>query len=154
MDNANLTPASAAGLMAGAALSGANGEVSPMATWLQHRHRLVEALTYELRAGFQAVAAFHGPEYLDAVERQQGLAQRILSHDRSMPLPEADADAMRSAASALRHMNRELKRLNDIQAALIENGGRSVRCFQRVWAMAGGEPAGYSDPAAGARGGH
>ncbi|HET9784731.1 MAG TPA: hypothetical protein VFP94_07225 [Terriglobales bacterium] len=154
MDNSHwadtVSPTLPDGARAHAALAAAPG---PMAVWLTQRHRLVEALTYELRAGFQAVAAFQAPEYLDAVERQQGLAQRILTHDRAMPLPDADAGVMRQAAAELRRMNRELKRLNDIQAALIENGGRSVRCFQRVWAMAAPAVAGYADPSAASWGG-
>lgn len=162
MDNphwaATAPPTLSAGALAQAALSpralqAATGEAVPMTAWLAQRRRLVEALTYELRAGFQAVAAFQALEYLDAVERQQGLAQRILAHDRAMPLPDADAGVMRQTAAELRRMNRELKHLNDIQAALIENGGRSVRCFQRVWAMAAPAAAAYADPAAPSRGG-
>jgi hypothetical protein len=157
MDNSHwadtVSPTLSDGALAHAVLSpraaqAAGGEAAPMTAWLAQRRRLVEALTYELRAGFQAVAAFQAPAYLDAVERQQGLAQRILTHDRAMPLPDADAGVMRQAAAELRRMNRELKHLNDIQAALIENGGRSVRCFQRVWALAAPEAAGYGDPAA------
>lgn len=137
-----------------------------LAAWLEHRRRLVDELTREIRAGFQAVAAFRPAEYLDAVERQQALAQRLSVHDRALP-PNEDADgdhphdgpggatgAARAAQAELRRMNAELRGLNQIQAALIEQGGRSVRCFQRVWAMAAPEAGGYADPAAGPPGRH
>ncbi|MGH9488531.1 MAG: hypothetical protein ACRD04_13200 [Terriglobales bacterium] len=103
--------------------------------WLQQRRILVEQLSAELRTGFQAVAAFRATDYLDSVERQEALAQQIVVHDRRMPsITGRRADQLRAAAE-LRRMNAELRRLADIQSALIEIGSRSVRCFQRVWAL-------------------
>lgn len=113
---------------------GARVEAGTMNDWLAQRRALVDQLSAELRAGFQAVAAFRAGDYLDSVERQETLAQRIVEHDTRMPSIEG-ADRRRSAAAELRTMNAELRRLADIQAALIELGGRSVRCFQRVWAL-------------------
>ncbi|MGH9475174.1 MAG: hypothetical protein ACRD1C_02455 [Terriglobales bacterium] len=112
----------------------ARASAAGMKDWLQQRRALVDELAAELRTGFQAVAAFRAGEYLDSVERQETLAQRIVEHDHR--IPEAGSGARRlAAASELRGMNAELRRLADIQAALIELGGRSVRCFQRVWAL-------------------
>ncbi len=103
--------------------------------WLERRQTLIGELTQQLRAGFQAVAAFNGAAYLDCVERQEGLCRRIAALDARRPESGPDPAAGRRAASALRFMNAELKQLGQLQAALIESGGRSVRCFQRVWAL-------------------
>lgn len=119
-----------------------------MLDWLARRRALILELQEALQQGFGAVARFQGAAYLDCVQRQDELCQRIRAHDRAMPSPSADRDAMVAAAAELRHMNLELKQLAEVQAALVEHGGRSVRCFQRVWAM--GEPA-YGPPEPGLR---
>ncbi len=111
-----------------------DGEL-PMDAWLLQRQRLVGELTQQLRAGFQAVAAFNGGDYLDCVERQETLCRRIAALDVRCPAPGPDPAANRRAAASVRFMNAELKQLGQLQAALIESGGRSVRCFQRVWAL-------------------
>ncbi|MGH9416173.1 MAG: hypothetical protein ACRD01_06050 [Terriglobales bacterium] len=108
----------------------------PLAAWLGQRRTLVELLEQELRDGFQAVAAFDAPRYLDCIERQEGLCQSIARLDRRLPAPTPDKAFMEAAAAELRRMNAELKTLADVQQALIEHGSRSVRSFQRVWAMA------------------
>jgi hypothetical protein len=135
-------PAPTAGAPAGLAL------VAPapltMDDWLEQRRRLVAELIQQLRSGFQAVAAFDGAAYLDCVERQEGLCRRIAALDARCPPPGPDAIANRRAASTLRFMNAELKQLGNLQAALIESGGKSVRCFQRVWALGA---AAYAPPA-------
>ena len=114
-----------------------------MLDWLARRRALILDLQQALQEGFGAVARFQGAAYLDCVQRQDELCQRIRSHDGCMPSPSADRGAMVAAAAELRQMNLELKQLADVQAALVEHGSRSVRCFQRVWAL--GEPA-YSLP--------
>lgn len=114
-----------------------------MLDWLARRRALILELQQALQQGFGAVASFQGAVYLDCVQRQDELCQRIRAHDRVMPSPSADREAMTAAAAELRHMNLELKQLAEVQAALVEHGSRSVRCFQRVWAM--GEPA-YTRP--------
>lgn len=109
-----------------------------MNEWLAQRRELVEALSQALRAGFAAVAAFNAPAYLDCVEYQEDLCQRIASLDRRMPQPPAcpaDVPSWRAAAAELQSMNAELRRLADIQTALIAHGSRSIRSFQRVWAL-------------------
>ncbi|MGH9467402.1 MAG: hypothetical protein ACRD1Y_08600 [Terriglobales bacterium] len=104
--------------------------------WLERRRTLVSDLCHCLHRGFKAVAAFDGAGYLDCVQRQEALAERVAAHDAVMPELPPDAASKRNAASAIAAMNGELRRLGDIQTALIEIGGRSVRCFQRVWALA------------------
>lgn len=104
--------------------------------WLGQRRALVEQLERELRDGFQAVAAFDAPGYLDCIERQEGLCRSIAQLDRRLPAPTDNSAQMQAAAAELRRMNAELKTLADVQQALIEHGSRSVRSFQRVWAMA------------------
>jgi len=86
-------------------------------------------LSQALRDGFQAVAAFQAAAYLDCVERQQALCLQIAAHDSRKPV------LGEQAAAALRALNAELRQLGEIQASLIEHGSRSVRCFQRVWAL-------------------
>ncbi|MGH9520643.1 MAG: hypothetical protein ACRD2D_13380 [Terriglobales bacterium] len=110
-----------------------------MLDWLARRRALILELQQALQEGFRAVAAFQGAVYLDCVQRQDEICQRIRQHDRGMPAPSADREAMVAAAAELKQMNLELKQLAEVQAALVEHGSRSVRCFQRVWAM--GEPA-------------
>src|SRR6185312_7830008 len=114
-----------------------------MFEWLEQRRRFMEELGQALRDGFEAVAAFNAPAYLDCVERQEDLCQRLTRHDRAMPAPPLDRAERERAAAELSRMNRKLQELADVQKALIEHGGRSVRSFQRVWAM--GDP-GYRRP--------
>ncbi|HWG38124.1 MAG TPA: hypothetical protein VN690_10440 [Terriglobales bacterium] len=94
---------------------------------------MVAQLSQALRDGFQAVAAFQGAAYLDCVERQQALCLQIAALDQRKPT------LGEQAAVSLRALNSELRQLGEVQAALIEHGSRSVRCFQRVWAL--GAPA-------------
>lgn len=112
-----------------------------MNEWLAQRRELVEALSQALRAGFAAVAAFNAPAYLDCVEQQEDLCQRIAALDRRIPKPKSQEAA--SAAADLKAMNAELRRLGDVQAALIAHGSRSIRSFQRVWALGA---SGYQPP--------
>ena len=112
--------------------------------WLRLRQGLVEELAHALRDGFQAVARFDPNAYLDCIERQEELSQRIAALDRRLPPSEGPRPQLRQAAEALRAMNAELQQLAAVQTALIEHGGRSVRCFQQVWAM---NAPGYAAPA-------
>ncbi|MGH9394575.1 MAG: hypothetical protein ACRD1E_10430 [Terriglobales bacterium] len=88
------------------------------------------ALSQALRDGFQAVAGFQGGAYLDCVERQQALCVQIQVLDQHQPTLGLEA------AVTLRALNAELRQLGQVQASLIEHGSRSVRTFQRVWALA------------------
>lgn len=113
-----------------------------MNEWLAQRRALVNALSQALRAGFAAVAAFDAPAYLDCVEQQEDLCRRIAVLDRRLPpllealTADGPGDRRREAAAfELKTMNAELRRLADIQAALIAHGSRSIRSFQRVWAL-------------------
>ncbi len=116
---------------------------SPLRQWIEHRRALVADLAQALRDGFQAVAAFKASAYLDCVERQDELTQRIAALDRRRPdLPPAGPERAWAAAE-LERMNAEMKELAGLHAALIEHAGRSVRSFQRVWAL--GAP-GYDPP--------
>ncbi|HUX65969.1 MAG TPA: hypothetical protein VMV31_00615 [Terriglobales bacterium] len=103
--------------------------------WLRQRQALVAELAQALREGFQAVAGFDPNRYLDCIERQEELSQRIAGLDRRQPASVGARAELERAAEALRRMNAELQQLAGVQTALIEHGGRSVRCFQRVWAM-------------------
>lgn len=103
--------------------------------WLRQRQSLVDELTQALREGFQAVARFEPNAYLDCIERQEELSQRIAALDRRLPPSEGPRPQLQQAAAALRQMNAELQQLAAVQTALIEHGSRSVRCFQQVWAM-------------------
>lgn len=114
-----------------------------MRIWLEERGRLADELGAALQAGFRAVGAFNAPAYLDCIEQQEDLCRQIADLDKRMPAPAGERADLEWAAAELQRMNAELKRLADIQAALIEHGGRSVRCFQRVWAL--GAP-GYDPP--------
>jgi hypothetical protein len=117
-----------------------------MEAWLEQRQRLVGELIQQLRAGFQAIAAFEGAAYLDCVERQESVCRRIGALDARLPPPGPDPIANRRAAATLRFMNAELQKLGHLQAALIASGSQSVRCFQRVWALGA---AAYGPPAGG-----
>ncbi|HVB40289.1 MAG TPA: hypothetical protein VNE83_05280 [Terriglobales bacterium] len=118
-----------------------------MNEWLAQRRELVDSLSQALRAGFVAVAAFDAPAYLDRVEQQEELCRRIAVLDQRLPpLWEAsgpDDPGREAAAAELKTMNAELQRLADIQAALIAHGSRSIRSFQRVWALGA---SGYRPP--------
>lgn len=121
----------------------------PLFDWLTQRRALVTELQQAIQQGFDAVATFQANAYLECVEKQDGLCQRIRALDRRMPPTAGEPrGAVLRAAAELRAMNQELKKLNDVQAALVEQGSRSVRCFQRVWAM--GEPL-YGPPEPGPR---
>lgn len=106
-----------------------------LADWLRQRRALVAELAQALRQGFQAVAAFNPGGYLDCIERQEELSLRIAALDRKLPHEQGPREQLQQAATALRQMNAELQELANVHTALIEHGSRSVRCFQRVWAM-------------------
>jgi len=106
-----------------------------MSAWLDQRQALTQALEQALRDGFQAVAAFRAPEYLDCIERQEGLCRALAALDRAMPRAASNAAVRRTQVDRLRAMNLDLRQLAEVQGDLIAHGGRSVRCFQRVWAL-------------------
>lgn len=118
----------------GAALSG-DAHGSELSVWIEQRRALVSQLSAELEAGFQAVAAFDAMAYLDSIERQEEFCRQIGNLDRKLPARGQKSPELEAAAMELRQMNAELKRLADVQRALVEHGGRSIRCFQSVWAM-------------------
>lgn len=121
------------------------GDGASIRAWLERRRSLLAELSRELQSGFQAVAAFNAGGYLDSVERQEELCRRIGEHDQQMPPIRGSREDLQRLEELLRRMNAELKQHADVQAALIEHGGRSLRSFQRIWAM----NAPFSSPPAG-----
>lgn len=115
-----------------------------MNEWLESRKALVAELSGLICAGFEAASRYDAESFAGLVDRQEEVCRRLALHDRQQPAWPAGTVDVAEVATELQTMNDELRHLSMALAALIERGGRSARCFQRVLAM--GAPA-YEPPA-------